>query len=68
MVVIASVKVIESADANIETGIVFVVPSFASVVVGTAESDASLVVVIASVEVIQSLDSNVARDVVVVVP
>ena len=36
MVVIASVEVIESVDANVETGIVGVAPSFASVVVGTA--------------------------------
>ncbi len=50
------------------TGIVGAVPSFALVVVDTAEFDASLVVVISSVEVIESLDSNVARGVVVVVP
>ncbi len=52
MVVFASVEVIESVDANVETGIVGVVPSFASVVVSIAEFDASLVVVIAFVEVI----------------
>jgi hypothetical protein len=68
VVVIASVEVIESVDANVETGKVGVTPSFALVNVGTAEVDASLVVVIASVKVIESLDSNVARVVVVVVP
>ena len=55
MVVIAAVAVIESVDANVETGIVGVVPSFASVVVSIAEFDASLVVVIASVEVIEEV-------------
>ena len=44
---------IESVDANVETGIVGVVPSFASVVVSIAEFDESLVVVIASVEMIE---------------
>ncbi len=39
-----------------------------TVVISTAEVDASLVAVIASIEVIESLDSNVARGVVVVVP
>ena len=53
MVVIASVEVIESVDANVETGIVGVVPSLASVLFNTAEFDASFVVVIASVEVIE---------------
>ena len=43
MVVIASVEVIESVDANVGTGKVGVVPSFASVVVSTAEFVASLV-------------------------
>ena len=68
MVSIASVEVIESVDADVETGIVGVVPSFASVSVGTVEFDASIVVVIASVERTESLDSNVSRGVVVVVP
>ena len=68
MVSIAFVEVIESIDSNVETGIFSVVPSFASVVVGTAEFNASFVVVIDSVEVIESLGSNVARGVVVVVP
>jgi hypothetical protein len=66
--VIAYVEMIESVDANGKAGIVDVVPSFASVVVRTAEVDTSFVVVIASVEVRESLDSNVARGVVVVVP
>ena len=68
MDVIASVEVIESVDANVETGIVGVVPSFASVVVSTAEADASLVVVIASVEVIESFEANVETAIVGVVP
>ncbi len=37
VVVIASVEVIESFEANVETAIVGVVPSFASDVVSTAE-------------------------------
>ena len=53
MVVISSVEVIESFEANVVTAIVVNVPSFASVVVIIAEFDASLVVVIASVEVIE---------------
>ena len=53
VVVIASVEVIESFEANVETALVGVVPSFASVDVSIAEFDASLVVVIASVEVIE---------------
>ncbi len=53
MVVIASVEVIESFEANVEKAIVGVVPSFASVVVSIAEFHTSLVVVIASVEVIE---------------
>jgi hypothetical protein len=52
----------------VETGIVGVVPSFASVVVSPAEFDASLVVVIASVEVIESVDANVETGIVGVVP
>jgi hypothetical protein len=52
VVVIASFEVIESFEANVEKAIVGVVPSFASVVVSTAEFDASLVNVIATVEVI----------------
>ncbi len=41
----ASVEVIESVDAHVETGKVGVVTSFASVVVSIAEFGASLVVV-----------------------
>ena len=50
---IASVEVMESVVANVETGLVSVVPSFASSVDSKAEFDASLVVVFASVEVIE---------------
>jgi hypothetical protein len=50
-VVIASVEGIESVDANVVTGIVRAIASFASDVVSTAEFDALLVVVIAPVEV-----------------
>ncbi len=39
-----------------------------TVVISTAEVDASLVAVIASIEVIESVDANVARKDVVVVP
>ena len=52
-VVIASVLGIISVDANVLTGIVGVITSFALDVVSTAEVDASLVVVIASVEMIE---------------
>jgi hypothetical protein len=68
VVVIAFVEVIELLDSNVARGEVVVVPVVDSVVVRTAEVDASLVVVIAFVEAIEPLDSNVARGVVVVVP
>ena len=44
---------IKSVYPIVETGIVGVVPSLASVLFNTAEFDASFVVVIASVEVIE---------------
>jgi hypothetical protein len=65
VVAFASVEVIESVEANVETGIVGVVPTFSSVVVSIAEFDASLAVVIASVEVIELADANVVTGIVV---